>query len=383
MSTIKPNQSDPATLMSAQEQLVIEPTEIDPNEIWLLIDSQTFGGIETHVIELALGLIEYQRQVRVVLLTKFISSPPIIQRLTESQIPFCHLCELAPNASNSLSQLKQAIDQYRPSHLHAHGYKASIVSKVAKLSLAKPNKLHQVSTYHAGETPTGKVWLYDFLDRYSGFISNHSLVVSDKIKDKIPFKTTLLNNFISIPENPSPSFASSSDVQEETTAIYDIGFAGRLSHEKAADRFVVLAKAYPNQRFHIYGDGPERQTLSNNSPTNLIFHGHQTSMDKAWQTIDLLVIPSRYEGLPMAALEAMVRGIPVIATAVGNLPQLIEHQISGYVAQDETELNTCLDKWISLSLDDKATMNHKARSTIIERYSPQAVIPHILECYER
>ncbi|MCG9557809.1 glycosyltransferase family 4 protein [Vibrio kanaloae] len=378
MSTIKPNQLNTTILTSAQQQLALEH-----DEIWLLIDSQTFGGIETHVIELAIGLIEHKQKVRVVLLTKFNPPPPIITRLNQLQLPYCHLCELAPNSQNALSQLKQAITEYQPSFIHAHGYKASIVSKIIKLTTT-PNKLRQISTYHAGEKPRGKVWLYDFIDRYSGFISNRSLVVSDKIRDKIPTKTTLLNNFISIPEQSCSSCKSNSAehcVLEENTTTYDIGFVGRLSHEKAADRFVMLARSNPNQQFHIFGDGPERQSLECNQPANLTFHGHQTSMEKAWQTIDVLVVPSRYEGLPMAALEAMARRIPVIATAVGNLPQLIEHQTNGYLAQSEAELHTCLQNWINLPLQDKSTVGDKARSTIIERYSPQAVIPQILKCY--
>ncbi|UIJ42117.1 glycosyltransferase family 4 protein [Vibrio kanaloae] len=378
MSTIKPNQLNTTILTSAQQQLALEH-----DEIWLLIDSQTFGGIETHVIELAIGLIEHKQKVRVVLLTKFNPPPPIITRLNQLQLPYYHLCELSPNSQNALSQLKQAITEYQPSFIHAHGYKASIVSKIIKLTTT-PNKLRQISTYHAGEKPRGKVWLYDFIDRYSGFISNRSLVVSDKIRDKIPTKTTLLNNFISIPERSCSSCKSNSAEHcalEENTTTYDIGFVGRLSHEKAADRFVVLAKSNPNQQFHIFGDGPERQSLECNQPANLTFHGHQTSMEKAWQTIDVLVVPSRYEGLPMAALEAMARRIPVIATAVGNLPQLIEHQTNGYLAQSEAELHTCLQNWINLPLQDKSTVGDKARSTIIERYSPQAVIPQILKCY--
>ncbi|WP_146449864.1 glycosyltransferase family 4 protein [Vibrio kanaloae] len=378
MSTIKPNQLNTTILTSAQQQLALEH-----DEIWLLIDSQTFGGIETHVIELAIGLIEHKQKVRVVLLTKFNPPPPIITRLNQLQLPYCHLCELVPNSQNALSQLKQAITEYQPSFIHAHGYKASIVSKIIKLTTT-PNKLRQISTYHAGEKPRGKVWLYDFIDRYSGFISNRSLVVSDKIRDKIPTKTTLLNNFISIPEQSCSSYKSNSAEHcalEENTTTYDIGFVGRLSHEKAADRFVMLARSNPNQQFHIFGDGPERQSLECNQPANLTFHGHQTSMEKAWQTIDVLVVPSRYEGLPMAALEAMARRIPVIATAVGNLPQLIEHQTNGYLAQIEAELHTCLQNWINLPLQDKSTVGDKARSTIIERYSPQAVIPQILKCY--
>lgn len=357
----------------------IKPNTPKPNEVWLLIDSQTFGGIETHVIELALGLLKYQCETRVILLTKFDPLPPIVTRLTELDIPFSHLSELASNQTNALSQLKQAIEHYHPSHIHAHGYKASIVSKFVKLVSISPSKPRQISTYHAGETPKGKVWLYDFLDRYTGFLSNHCFVVSNKIQDKIPSKTTLLNNFIAIPD----SSATSEHLYDvgNSDKMYHVGFVGRLSHEKAPDRFFSLARSLANHHFHLFGDGPERQALEQTKPDNLTFHGHQTSMDNAWKAIDVLVIPSRYEGLPMAALEAMARGIPVIASKVGNLPQLINHQDNGYIAQDETDLQTCLVDWIALSDQKKAGMAEKARNTIIEQYSPQAVIPQILAFY--
>ena len=357
----------------------IKPSTPKPNEVWLLIDSQTFGGIETHVIELALGLRKYQCQTRVVLLTKFAPLSPVVTRLTELDIPFSHLSELASNQTNALSQLKQAIGHYNPSHIHAHGYKASIVSKFVKLASISPSKPRQISTYHAGETPKGKVWLYDFLDRYTGFLSNHCFVVSNKIQNKIPWQTTLLNNFIAIPDSTATS--EHLDDAGNSDKIYHVGFVGRLSHEKAPDRFVALARFAANHKFHLFGDGPERQTLEKSKPNNLTFHGHQTSMDNAWKTIDVLVIPSRYEGLPMAALEAMARGIPVIATNVGNLSQLIQHEDNGYIATNESELTACLTSWFDLPSQDKQTMGMKAKATIRKHYSPQAVIPQILACY--
>ncbi|WP_210473651.1 glycosyltransferase family 4 protein [Vibrio crassostreae] len=375
MSTIKPNLEGLNQKHFVQAQEVTTP---EPQEIWLLIDSQTFGGIETHVIELASGLIEHQCKARVILLTKFEPLPPIITRLTQLKLPFCHLSDIAPSQSNALSQMKLAITELQPSHIHAHGYKASIVAKLAKLTTSSSDKPRQISTYHAGETPTGKVWFYDFLDRYTSVISDHSLVVSDKIKQKLPSKSTLLNNFIAIPEHLSPNVSDETQIEDSTCHV---GFVGRLSHEKAPDRFVTLAQANPDHHFHLFGDGPEKQALESSNLKNLTFHGHQTNMTNAWQTIDVLVIPSRYEGLPMAALEAMARGIPVIATNVGNLPQLVEHQTNGYIAQSETQLQTCLIEWLGLSNQEKNVMSQKARNTIIEQYSPQAVIPQILACY--
>lgn len=358
--------------MSTTKPKYAQKLEIEPNEIWLLLDSQTFGGIETHVLELAKGLKAHQRQVRIILLTRYSPAPPIIERLEKSVLSFSFLQDLTTADGSSVTQLSHAIDTYQPRLLHCHGYKSSIIGKLTKLLYPRLS-LYQVSTYHAGETPKGRVWLYDALDRYTSFLSSHSLVVSNKIKEKIPSATTMLNNFVSMPvRQPSPEFSSSS---------YRFGFVGRLSHEKAADRFIDLAIQFPDHHFHLFGDGPEREQLESRKADNCTFHGHQQNMEKVWQSIDVLVIPSRYEGLPMAALEAMSLGIPVIAAAVGNLPQLISHTKNGYLANDPKELEACVNSWLSLSQNERTMLSQQAIETINKTYSPQAVIPQLLECY--
>lgn len=345
------------------------------NEIWLFLDSQIFGGIEAHVLELAQGLLTFKKSVRVVLLTQYSPEPAIIAKLNEINVPYSYLADLSPQYTSSFHQLKSACDKYCPSLIHAHGYKASLISKWGKL-FAK-SKLKQLSTYHAGETPKGKVWLYDFIDRYSSFLSNHSLVVSHKIQQKVPSKSSLLNNFVTL-----PSSELASNQQQRKHHRKQIGFVGRLSHEKAADRFLTLASLSPEYSFHLFGDGPERNALQNQKPDNLIFHGHQTDMSKVWSQIDVLVIPSRYEGLPMAALEAMARGIPVIAMAVGNLPSLIHHENNGFIAHDESEMHQLLVAWFALAEEERSQIGENAQRTIKQDYSPQAVIPQLLSCYQ-
>ena len=365
MSTIKPN---------------LGVLNVNLHEIWLLIDSQTFGGIETHVLELAQGLIcestQYSDAVRIVLLTKFAPEAIIVEKLNALNIPFSYLSDLASCSAdlsgNSATQLKCAVQHFQPRLIHAHGYKASLVSKLIKLP-PRFNNTKQITTYHAGETPTGKVWLYDWLDRYSSFLSDQSLVVSEKIKAKVPSKTYQLNNFVKVPNGLTSSPSSSP---------FHVGFVGRLSHEKAPDRFVALAKQFPDVRFELFGDGPEMDALTKSQPDNVTFHGHQTNMDDVWSQIDLLIIPSRFEGLPMAALEAMIRGIPVLSTSVGNLPKLIEHQVNGYLANSEAELEQFLSLWISLSIEQRDFLRSNAIKTVKHQYSPQAVVPKLLEIYQ-
>ncbi|MDN2668853.1 glycosyltransferase family 4 protein [Vibrio sp. 14N.309.X.WAT.E.F5] len=377
MSTTKPN----IPPNNVNEPLIKEALIPVLGEIWLFIDSQTFGGIETHVLELAKGLLDHRKKVRVVLLTQYMPEPSIIGRLNESALPYSYLQDLSKVQGNPIAQLRSAVEQYQPQLIHAHGYKASIVSKSTKL-LSRQVPLRQISTYHAGETPTGRVWVYDLLDRYTSWISNHSLVVSSKISRKLPTRSTLLNNFVSIPaDSQAPALSDTQQAQNNQHGHYQFGFVGRLSHEKAADRFIMLAKNFEQHQFNLFGDGPERSKLAQNSPANCQFHGHQIDMASVWPRIDVLIIPSRYEGLPMAALEAMVRGIPVIATAVGNLPQLIDHGSNGYISHSESELTANLNAWLNLSPSDKEIMSAKARQSVIDDYSPQAVIPQLLNCY--
>ena len=370
----------PTSTKSDKNEREDDSLSIHPNEIWLFLDSLVFGGIEAHVLELAQGLLSFNKSVRVILLTQYSPEPAIIAKLTEINIPYSYLADLSPQYTSSFHQLKSACDTYCPSLIHAHGYKASLISKWIK-PFAK-NKLKQLSTYHAGETPKGKVWLYDFIDRYSSFLSDHSLVVSRKIQQKVPSKSSLLNNFVTLPASEVIGSYQSKKQQHRKPRRNQVGFVGRLSHEKAADRFLTLAALSPQCSFHLFGDGPERQTLQNQKSDNLVFHGHQTDMSQVWSQIDVLVIPSRYEGLPMAALEAMARGIPVIAMAVGNLPDLIQHEVNGFIAHDESELHQLLIDWLALTEEKRHQLAENAQHTIKQDYSPEAVIPQLLSCYK-
>lgn len=177
--------------------------------VWLLVDSLTFGGIETHIVELAQGLNSFDVPVQVVLVKRYSSPAEIITRLECNSIEYHYLEELG-------SSLRDAVKTHSPTVVHSHGYKANIL---AKLSLPFSG-VRLVSTFHAGETPTGRVRFYDFLDRYTAFLANTNLCVSDKIQAKLPFKSEVIKNFIQMPEPTNHK------------ADKHFGFVGRLSLRK-------------------------------------------------------------------------------------------------------------------------------------------------------
>ncbi|CAH1589503.1 Glycosyltransferase SypH [Vibrio owensii] len=339
-------------------------------EVWILLDSRIYGGIESHVVELATGLQSFHVNVRVVLVVEYDPPAPLIDKLNQAQIPVSYLWHLCPKSERSktipVKQITGAVAEHQPSVIHTHGYKAALLARSAKLFTRTFPRL--ISTYHAGETPTGKVWAYDWLDRYSARLSDHSFAVSQAIQDKLPTQSELLNNFVTIPE--------------QHCRYKEIAFVGRLSHEKGADRFIDIAHQIPDIEFSIYGDGPEKPRLVESAPTNVIFHGHQSDMDAVWRNISVLVISSRYEGLPMAALEAMARGIVVISLDVGRLPDLIQDGQNGFLAHDIPALTDKINNWLEMSHSEQYPMRHKAIETIKAHYSSRSIIPILIERYQ-
>ncbi|WP_375754006.1 glycosyltransferase family 4 protein [Vibrio sp. HN007] len=337
-------------------------SNINPGEIWLITDSRRFGGIESHIIELAKGLKAHKQPVRVILLKMYDDGLELKTKLENVNIACSFLDKLAPGKNPLLALISEA-NEHKPLILHAHGYKAGLICKLSGLIVNAPVAV----TYHAGETPKGKVWLYDYLDRYTAFICSTRFSVSPAIDKKIPSQTTVLNNFVSMPK-----------ALKNRGKL--IAYAGRLSHEKAPDRFINLAKSFPLSSFVLYGDGDMMEELNHNAPDNVSFAGYQ-EMSDVWSDIDILVIPSRFEGLPMVALEAMARTIPVIAMDVGALSNLIKHGENGWLCQREEQLVEALQTWVSMSDDERECIQVNCRETVKSRFSDTKIIPQILDHY--
>lgn len=330
------------------------------NKVLLCLDSRQPGGIETHVIELAKGIQRHsQWAVEIVFLTDFGPHPlwPILQRM---QLPFTVL-------DGRFRSFLDLVKQSQARVLHSHGYKAGWYCRLA--SILSPRATF--STFHMGERGHGRLAWYDRLDRYSAYLNDRVYAVSPAIQARVP-RAHLQNNFIDC------TGVSASHGE-------DIAFVGRLSPEKGPERFVALSRHFPQQHFHLFGDGPLRAKLQADAPANCHFHGMQTNMSDQWQNIGVLLITSYAEGLPMVALEAMARGIVVISFALGALPTLITDQVNGFLLapNDSEGMQACLQTWLTLDKTHQQTLKHAAQQRILSGYSSAAIVPQIITEYEQ
>jgi hypothetical protein len=326
--------------------------------IWLVLDSRGLGGIETHVFELAVALREQGHPVHVVFMRYYGGMHPIDARLRAYDIPVLYLD----------GSLGDAIARHKPDIIHAHGYKASILARIH-------GRIHGVpvaTTFHAGEPGRGRMRLYGWVDRLTAPLGE-IIAVSNPIAQRLGRRARVIPNFVRIPPHVVP------------TGNKSVFYVGRFSHEKGVDRLLDLARDHPNLKFEVFGEGPMEKEIALGKPYNVILHGATADMEPHWKRAGLCIMPSRHEGLPMVALEAQSRGIPVAAFDVGDLGRVIRNGDNGWLIEPENvrAFSVAIGEWASMDCDCRSKMHLNARNWIVEQFSPQRLIPELLAVYRQ
>jgi len=114
-------------------------------------------------------------------------------------------------------------------------------------------------------------------------------------------------------------------------------FVGRLTATKGVDVLIDAMRECPGESLVIVGDGPERARLEARAQalSNVTFAGaaSRADVDQYFARAKMLVLPSFHEGQPNVVMEAMARGVPVVACAVGGIPDLIRDGETGLLLQ--------------------------------------------------
>ncbi|MDN3684773.1 glycosyltransferase [Vibrio sinaloensis] len=162
-----------------------------------------------------------------------------------------------------------------------------------------------------------------------------------------------------------------------------IAFVGRLSHEKKApptDLQSLQSITQISRSISTAADQWSKNSKTQSSTMSVIM-----AIKPIWLAygpkIGTLVICSRYEGLPMIALEAMTRGIIVIALDVGNLSKLINHNDNGFLFDSFSTLATQFRQLLNQDRPTLDAIRQRAINTVENDYSPQSVIPKLLKIY--
>jgi len=277
--------------------------------------------------------------------------------------------------------------------VHSHGYKSDVYALLAGRRLGIP----LVGTSHHWTHQTRAVRFYEFLDgltlrRFDAVVAVSQVIAGQLREAGVPTdKITVIDNGIDLTPFNSAAPVLKSELNAKDQLL--IGTVGRLVEQKGMIYFLTAAKQllkeFPNLTFVIVGDGPDLGKLQQMAKelhidNKVRFTGVRYDMANVYASLDVFVLASIEEGMPIALLEAMASRLPVAATAVGAVPQIVIPGETGMLvkARDAAEMAQA----IAALLRDPALrerLGANGQRKVHERFSSQVMSQNYYQLYTR
>ncbi len=171
-----------------------------------------------------------------------------------------------------------------------------------------------------------------------------------------------------------------------------LGFVGRLHPQKNVAALLAAMKQvkerFPAARLVVVGDGELRSALEAQAQalglqSSVIFAGQRTDVPEILAALDAFTLPSLWEGLPNAALEAMAAGLPVIATRVGGVPEVVVDEVTGLLVPpgDSNALAEAIVRLLQ-DPDGRQAMGQAGRERVRAHFSVERMVRETEALYE-
>lgn len=374
----------------------------DPLKVMFVMRPVT-GGIKKHLFSLLQNL--NQKQIRPII----VCSPEMPEQdylgalgAAIYHLPICP--EINPIRDwQSARILRQIIRQTDVDIVHAHSFKAGYISVLADLLQRQRRKYAFICTFH------------NQLRRYNNGLKNYfstaaAAGIGRKADRVVVISRALLAEAVQLmrlPEtkvtcvyngiNPSEyavlpppdQFRREYGIPEDALLV---GTVARLIPQKGIQYLIraalLLRDRFPKVRYVITGDGPMRQQLERQVQAAglagiITFAGFRPKIDDFLAAMDLFALPTLEEGLSIAVMEAMAAAKPVIASAVGGVPELITAQ-TGVLVQpgDAQSLADGIGSLLSMDGAKRAAMGADGRNLIVERFTDGQIAEEHVRLYE-
>ena len=277
--------------------------------------------------------------------------------------------------------------------VHSHGYKGNFYAL-----MATRGKIPWIVTNHNWTRATFNLKVYALLDLLLIRFAKKVVTVSDEIAIKIhksgvsSQKIIVIDNGIDLQKFSSQKrnnlLKEYLGIKEESKVI---GTIARLTKEKGHIYLLEAAKdivaAYPDTKFLIVGEGRERYRLENRVMTlglqdKVIFTGQRKDIIDILSILDIFVLPSITEGLPVAILEALASGLPVVATNVGAIPKVINNGETGLLTEpgNPESLSSAISELLS-DREKARELGYQGQRKVEREFSAKAMAERYFNSY--
>jgi glycosyltransferase involved in cell wall biosynthesis len=323
---------------------------------------------------------------------------PFLEALCEAGIPAFRIVQHSVADRRSVTGLREAIQRFAPDIVQTHAVKGHFLMRMSGLSAGSP----WIAFHHGYTFPDLKMRAYNQLDRWSLRGASRIVTVSQAFERQLcrrgipPERISVLHNAM------DPGWMDSLPKASHLRA--DLGIAagervvltvGRLSQEKAHTDLVLAMKRLHElspqtpARLILVGEGPERNRIQQIARAcgvaeKITFAGFIGDPRPYYAIADVVVLSSLTEGSPNALLEAMAARVPVVATAVGGIPEIVQDQESALLIPSRQP--EALASAIAATFADPVAASRRAAAarTLIEtRHSPQARVAQLVKIYQQ
>ena len=268
--------------------------------------------------------------VAAVLLPDEADDHPFVTRLLERGVPVTRVIVKSRSYLREYRLLSQLVAQLRPAVVHTHGYRSDLIGGL----VARAHGVRAVSTVHGFTGGGRRNQLNEWVQRLALRRADAVIAVSRQIVVRLanagvdPAKIRWIPNGFATAEDPLTRSNARHLLGIPDNGLV-IGWVGRLSMEKGPDVMLdALAQCDPSWRLSIVGDGRERDRLRKQASDlgiaeRVIWHGLVPKAGALLTAFDVFVLSSRTEGTPIVLLEAMHAGVPIVATSVGGVPDVV------------------------------------------------------------
>jgi glycosyltransferase involved in cell wall biosynthesis len=359
---------------------------VRPRRLLYIITLAEYGGAQAHLSELMRG---FHRKFELHLATS--SEGPITAQARELGVTV-HLLAGLQRAINPLDDLRSVVacrsllTSLRPDLVHLHSSKAGLIGRVAAWAEGVPVVFTAHGWGFKPGVPLARRAVVWGSERAVADLAHRIICVSEYdralalrygIGDRERLVT--IHNGLAL-EAP----------QATPGAAGDVTFAMTARFQEPKEQSLLLrafAAAAPEARLAFIGDGPQlaaSKELAENLgiADRVSFYGDRGDVPALLARAHVFVLLSRYEGLPISILEAMRAGLPVIASGVGGVPELLRHGDTGFLVPNEVRAVAGAVATLAASPELRQRMGAAGRRRFAQEFALDQMLSRIEAVYE-
>ena len=355
----------------------------DPIDVVLLLTSFAIGGTERQMVELAKRLDPSRFRVHVGCFHKrgrLLDDMP--SRISIREFPVRGFAN--PAAVGRLIAFASWCRSIDPAIVHTCDLYANIFGLPGAALAGVPVRIANRREILTGDKSPAKLWTQRLAYRAAHAVVANSSAARDQLERE------------GVPADRLRLIANGLDVARfaPTTPRADIRrivMVANLRPEKGQDTLLAAAphilERYPDASFTFVGDGPRREALETLTRAlgitgRVRFLGESRDVAPLLAEHDLFVLPSRSEAFPNALIEAMATALPVVATAVGGIPEVVRPGVNGRLVQPD-DVGALADAVLAL-MDDPAAaaaLGRAARADVVRHYTIDRMVERFEQLY--